>query len=131
MKINNITTGFYSPKFKNLKNNTENNTEVTHGRHIEYLPAYSYISFKAKNKKINPENETQKLLKQFDSILASDMDIDGLIRLYERQLFAQMEQKKKKADMRTYRLFKLAGAHLPQQFPPQPPLPPQPALPCG
>ncbi len=98
MKINNITTGFYSPKFKNLKNNTENNTEVTHSRHIEYLPAYSYISFKAKNKKINPENETQKLLKQFDSILASDMDIDGLIRLYERQLFAQMEQKKKKAD---------------------------------
>ena len=99
MKINYIQTGFYTPKFNRLQNITnKNDSDSDLQRPAEYPYGYSYISFKAKTKKIDPENETKKLLKQFDSILESDMDIEELIRLYERQLIAQMEQKKRRAD---------------------------------
>lgn len=101
MKINYITAGRYNynynPKTDKLQKTNNNTDSSTQTAPIYPLNA-AYISFKAKNKKIDPETETKKLLKQFDAILESDMDTEALMRLYERQIMSQMEQKRRKAD---------------------------------
>ena len=101
MKINYITAGRYNynynPKTDKLQKTNNNTYSSTQTAPIYPLNA-AYISFKAKNKKIDPETETKKLLKQFDAILESDMDTEALMRLYERQIMSQMEQKRRKAD---------------------------------
>lgn len=93
MRINNITTRIYTTGNTSLKRSEP--VKKTHGGEEQTQAAvpygYSYISFK--KKKIDTAAETQKLLKQFDDLLESDLDIEQLLRLYERQIMTQMQAK--------------------------------------
>ena len=102
MKVSNINTSFYPPRtiVKPKQKTTFYNSSQQNEYNIPYTLAN--ISFKRgqKNtKNIDVQSETQKLLKQFDDILASDMDLEDLLRLYEMQVLAQMQQKKNRAQM--------------------------------
>ena len=97
MKVSNINTSFYPPRtiVKPKQKTTFYNSSQQNEYNIPYTLAN--ISFKRgqKNtKNIDVKSETKKLLKQFDDILASDMDLEDLLRLYEMQVVAQMQQKK-------------------------------------
>ncbi len=103
MQINRITSGIYQPK-QNINNNSGKTAQSYTEKDftpVKYPYGASYVSFKAgankAPKKVDVNIETQKLLKQFDEILASDLEPEDFLRLYERQVLSQMIQKKNKA----------------------------------
>ena len=93
------------------KINTSNNKRAADGNSIKditkpertEISKIPVVSFKAqhniKQKTIDTEQETKKLLKQFDEILASDMSLEELIHLYERKITSQLIQKKQRAEV--------------------------------
>ena len=104
MQINRIKPDIYTTRPNNhyKKNSNRQSAAMTVGYSTAKYPFdFTHISFKANNnikfRKINEQAETKKLLKQFDEILASDMDIEELLRMYERQVVAQMQQKQQRA----------------------------------
>ena len=62
----------------------------------------SYINFQSKkeysSQKIDPQLETNKLIKQFDEIIDSDLTTEDLLTMYERHVISQMMRKQKELD---------------------------------
>lgn len=101
MRISNITPQISTQNYK--RKTTATNTHVSNSQtNIERFGYVPSVSFKAmhniKQKSIDTELETKKLLKQFDDILASDMSLEELIHLYERKVTEQLLQKKQRAE---------------------------------
>ena len=101
MQISGITIKTYTPLSYAAKIKPFRQTEYSdvQARKIQgyYHP---YISFAGKadvNKKnVNPEDSTKKLLKLFDDLLASDIDVLDLMQLYESHIMNQMMQKQQR-----------------------------------
>ena len=96
MRISNITPQISTQNYK--RKTTATNTHVSNPqKNIERFGYVPSVSFKAmhniKQKTIDTELETKKLLKQFDDILASDMSLEELIHLYERKVIASKKAK--------------------------------------
>ena len=93
MYITPITVKDSFSQFPVQKRKTGNYTVSNTGTGSQISPAnYVGIPFGAqsKNKKVDPEKETQKMLKLFDEILVSGMDQEDSREIYEAKRFTQM-----------------------------------------
>ena len=102
MKITNNKTQIYKSNNYIQTKNTSNNQSLKAATVEKKAVRVPVVSFKAingiKEKKIDTEAEKNRLLKQFNEILASDMSIEDLLHLYERQVVSQFAQRAQKAD---------------------------------
>ena len=102
MKITNNKTQIYkSNNYIQSQNTSKKQNPKTMTAEKKAMPV-PVVSFKAingiKEKTIDTEAEKNRLLKQFNEILTTDMSIEDLLHLYERQVVSQFAQRAQKAD---------------------------------
>lgn len=105
MYINNISLKLNTNKY-NYNNYNENRKQIESSKNFALTkpsyPYYSYINFQSKkeysSQKIDPQLETNKLIKQFDEIIDSDLTTEDLLTMYERHVISQMMRKQKELD---------------------------------